>query len=120
MGVSYFPTHVLLLVRVNRVLLLSLYGYTCLSEFQVGSLPCELISLVGIRKVMIFSVCPTVSCYNNGKDNFPELCMLLKPEVSSCFSNRPVLSEEDKKQYASCLKSGLSALISIKHPEQQL
>lgn len=74
----------------------------------------------GYKKSHGFSVCPAVSCCTDGKDNFPELCMLLKPEASSCFSNRPVLSLEDKKQHASRLKSGLPALISIKHPGQQL
>lgn len=54
MGVSYFPTRLLLPVQVNRVPLLGLYGYTCLSGIQGGSLPCKLISLVGIRKVRIF------------------------------------------------------------------
>ena len=55
-------------------------------DFRGGSLPCNLISLLGPRKVIDFQFVQYFSC-KDGSDDFQALCMLeLKLEIQDRFS----------------------------------
>lgn len=111
MGVSYFPTHLLLLVQVNRVQLLGLYGYTCLSGFQSGSSPCKLISLVGIRKVMIFQFVQLFLIVIMGRTTFQSFTCCWNPKSWTFKQTNSLL----RRRKAVCQLSKVRLICSDQH-----